>query len=142
MCSRWCRHEYASVWHHLDRTTVPASQRPKVRQGSSRSFVSHHSHHPQSYSSDLLHPHPLPSVPCLAVSPPSPRPPSVPHALCATGSAQDTCSSSHSTPALSLGSRNSTGLLWAPILGLPSPSTRTPPALTYWLAAAMLSTWG
>src|ERR1041384_6332423 len=39
------------------------------------------------------------------------------------------CSSSTSVPQKSLGCRNSTGLSWAPILGVPSPSTRAPAAL-------------
>ena len=40
------------------------------------------------------------------------------------------CSSSTRVPRKSLGWRNSTGLSWAPILGLPSPSTRAPVALS------------
>lgn len=51
-----------------------------------------------------------------------------------------TCSSSVKVPRKSLGCRNSTGLPCAPILGLPSPSTRAPCALSRSRAAMMSST--
>src|SRR5690606_27881217 len=51
---------------------------------------------------------------------------------------RQTSSSSISVPSKSLGCRNSTGLPWAPVLGVPSPSTRAPPAVSV-AAAAMMS---
>src|SRR5262245_20338684 len=50
------------------------------------------------------------------------------------------CSISTSVPQKSFGCRNSTGLPCAPILGLPSPSTRAPSALSLSRAARMSST--
>ncbi len=50
------------------------------------------------------------------------------------------CSSSTSVPQKSFGCRNRTGLPWAPIFGLPSPSTRAPSALSLSRATRMSST--